>query len=87
MSTKGWPYSIGLKYKPNISLSSSLARRAPGIARLDRIACSGEPMVVSIAGASLIAYLDVLQLELRSPTMHKPPWKHPRWPPPKPERH
>ena len=55
VSTKGQPHSISLTYEPSISLSGSLALQVLGIVRLDRLACSGGPMVVSAAGASLTA--------------------------------
>ena len=46
-SIEGRLHSISLTYKPSISLSGSLA--------LGRLVCSGGPIVVSTAGASLIA--------------------------------
>ena len=48
-SIEGRLHSISLTYKPSISLSGSLA--------LGRLVCSGGPIVVSTAGASLIARL------------------------------
>ena len=55
VSTEGWPHFIGLMYELNISLLGSLALQGPGIVRLDLLVYSGRPMVVSVAGASLIA--------------------------------
>ena len=54
MSTKGWPHFVSLTNEPRINLSSSLALWVQGVARLDRLACNGGPMVVSVVGASLI---------------------------------